>query len=414
MSPARMNASAAIYPAWLRANPRFPGTVFMYGTWNCPGNRDLSGQYGKRGCPLWLMRSIDGGRHWVDMRPELSTVATFAGPYPGIFESQNQGFSFTPVFYSPDGRRSYLSVVDIVSPGSQRYTIPWSNDSGAHWNTGRFTSPCGQAVGLTLPALSPVSGTRLYAWEEAGFNAIGALEYSNDGGRTWPGCHDLSDLGNSGLSVELSEQVLGPLVADPRHLNTVYSNMYTVAEAQPEVFQAVIRSDDAGAHWTAVISPTASPPLQSFKVGVDPHEGRLLVGYPGGPGVPGDRIYLSKDEGNTWHAATCPGDLHGQCPSFTVDNVFGAGASYAFVGDGVYRFHGGGRAEKRLPLSATLPFRVADLLDVSAGTRFGDPIYVLANGTRGALRARLWRGTDGGRHWQELLRGAFPVHRLTK
>ena len=134
--------------------------------------------------------------------------------------------------------------------------------------------------------------------------------------------------------------------------------------------------------------------------------------------VPRDRIYLSNNEGRTWRAATCPGDLHGACPAFTVDNIFGAGASYAFVGDGVYRFHGGGPAEQQLPLSAHLPFRhlpvrVADLLGVSAGIRDGDPIYVLAKGARGALQARLWRSTDGGRSWQELLLGPFPVHRLT-
>jgi len=46
------------------------------------------------------------------------------------------------------------------------------------------------------------------------------------------------------------------------------------------------------------------------------------------------------------------------CPAFTVDNAFGAGASYTFVHDGIYRFRGAGPAEDRPVIGAHLPVRV--------------------------------------------------------
>ena len=105
--------------------------------------------------------------------------------------------------------------------------------------------------------------------------------------------------------------------------------------------------------------------------------------------------------------------MRGQCPTFTVDNVFGAGAAYGFVPaspdgrvrSGVYRFHGSGVAVARLALSARLPVRVEDLLDVQAGTRAGDPIYLLSSGVQGTMHGLLWRSADGGRTWRRLLDG---------
>jgi hypothetical protein len=88
-----------------------------------------------------------------------------------------------------------------------------------------------------------------------------------------------------------------------------------------------------------------------------------------------------------------------------VDNVFGAGAAYAFINNGIYCFHGSGPAEARLRRSAPLPVRVGDLLEVQAGTRPGDPIYLLGKGTRGTMTGLLYRSTDGGKSWHRLLDG---------
>jgi hypothetical protein len=125
--------------------------------------------------------------------------------------------------------------------------------------------------------------------------------------------------------------------------------------------------------------------------------------------VPLDRRYLSADAGRTWRPARCPGDLNGSCPAFTVDSVFGAGASYGFVHDGIYSFQDGGSAGGRLRISDRLPFRTSDLLDVGAGNLAGDPIYALARGTQGVDHGLLYRSIDGGRTWYRLLSGAFPI-----
>jgi photosystem II stability/assembly factor-like uncharacterized protein len=152
-----------------------------------------------------------------------------------------------------------------------------------------------------------------------------------------------------------------------------------------------------------VMTPTVSPPLKTFTISTNPQVGTLLVGQTHDAGVPADRRYLSRDEGRSWRMATCPGDLHGACPVFVVVNVFGNGAAYGFVGNGIYRFHGGGRAEARLRLSSRLPFKTAALIDVGAGTRAGDPIYLLGRGVRGHVHGLLYRSTNGGKGWQQLL-----------
>jgi hypothetical protein len=142
--------------------------------------------------------------------------------------------------------------------------------------------------------------------------------------------------------------------------------------------------------------------LKTFTISTNPQEGPLLVGRTHDAGVPADRRYLSGDEGRSWRVATCPGDLHGACPAFIVVNVFGNGAAYGFVRNGIYRFHRGGRAEVRLRLSGRLPVKTAALIDVGAGTRAADPIYLLGRGVRGYVHGLLYRSTDAGKGWQRL------------
>jgi hypothetical protein len=104
--------------------------------------------------------------------------------------------------------------------------------------------------------------------------------------------------------------------------------------------------------------------------------------------------------------ATCPGDAGGACPRFTVDEALGVGASYGFVRDGIYPFHGAGSAGARLSLSDRLPFHhTADLIDVAAGTHAGDPVYLLGQGVSGNVHGLLYRSSDGGKSWQRLPAG---------
>lgn len=199
----------------------------------------------------------------------------------------------------------------------------------------------------------------------------------------------------------------GGLVVDPVHRGTLYANIQNpYSENGKAVF--VTRSDDSGSHWTMIMTPMVSPPLGTFRVGTDQHEGTALVGYTDDPAVPSDRRYLSQDEGHTWRSTTCPGDLDGHCPAFIVDNVFGPGASYAFTARGIYRFHGAGPAETRLAMSDHLPVPWRAIIDIEAGRRYGDPAYLLAKSVRNGVQGVLYRTTDAGRSWRPLPLGMLP------
>ena len=67
------------------------------------------------------------------------------------------------------------------------------------------------------------------------------------------------------------------------------------------------------------------------------------------PGVPPDRRWASLDHGATWKQTVCLGDLRGTCPTYTLDNVFGAGKAYGFYADGVHPFAGAGPGVPTLP-----------------------------------------------------------------
>jgi len=106
-------------------------------------------------------------------------------------------------------------------------------------------------------------------------------------------------------------------------------------------------------------------------------------------------------------------------PTHTVDSIFGAGASYGFihaspdrrVRGGICWFHGTGPAEGQLALSARLPVRVEDLLDVRAGHTAGDPSYLLSSGMRKTIvTGGLVRSERGGGWCATLaLAGGLPT-----
>jgi hypothetical protein len=293
-----------------------------------------------------------------------------------------------------------------LSPSSGGSAFFASADGGAHWYGRWATGSYG--VGIVSIAFSPVSAGRLYAVEERDRPTGPVIVmWSDDAGRpgTW---HDGTNP-VFGFTPRIGTyRPWGGLVADPVHVNTLYAHIVNV-DTPSRTPAFVARSEDAGLHWSQVMTPTATPPLHSFRVSTDAHAGTALVGRTDDPNVPADRRYLSDDAGRTWRPTTCPGDLQGRCPSFIVDNVFGAGASYAFTAQGIYRFHGGGPAETRLPLSDRLPVPISSLMDVEAGRHVGDPVYLLARGVRNGVQGVLYRSTDAGQSWQRLALGVLPI-----
>jgi len=352
------------------------------------------------------LRSSDGGSTWTDLRRPLKIPVQ---PDPtGFTVSLHIG----PLTVTSDSRRLYAALQSFDASGSAHIEGPLyvatSSDTGLHWSQDSMPpGPNSSSAGAVVLFSNPFSPTHLYALFYCGGCVSRTLSSSADAGNTW------EDRTDPLRPVSFIGWVT--LVSDPRHLTTLYANVAAfpdsgVPEGQP---LAVTRSTDDGATWTRMNPPVARPPLRTFSVSTDAHLGSLLVGRTQDRSVPADRRYLSRDEGRTWRVATCPGDVRGQCPTYTVDNVFGAGASYGFVHaspdgrvrSGVYRFHGSGVAVARLALSARLPVRIEDLLDVQAGHSAGDPIYLLSNGDSGTMHGLLWRSTDGGRTWQQLLGG---------
>ncbi|HWE64868.1 MAG TPA: hypothetical protein VHB98_24405 [Chloroflexota bacterium] len=182
------------------------------------------------------------------------------------------------------------------------------------------------------------------------------------------------------------------LVDTPQQPATVYA-----------ITSPVMRSEDAGLTWTTVVTPTAVPALKHFAVRYDPSAGSLLEGFTDDAGVPKDRVFFSSDQGRTWTSGTCAGDHHGACPTIMLQNVLGAGASYAVFKDGIYAFHGTGPAGARLALTAGWPFPLAQIEDMQSGTHAGDPVYVrLRDG-------RVYGSADSGHSWRLLDAGHLPT-----
>ena len=261
------------------------------------------------GCGPNLAHSADGGAHWVD----VLDASGEGGGYPSI-----SSFSISRA----DPRRVYLTFFDYPSGEF----VARSDDGGAH-------------VRVTID-----SDTYL-----------------------------LPD-GSHLISHGLFAQVL----ADPTARDTVYLGLGLPITPR-EVNLA--RSDDGGVNWRLLRLPFTVAGIvrnddlkasQGFELATDPRLPGAVVLHPWNlPGVPADRRWISLDHGATWKQITCPGDLRGACPTYTLDNVFGMGMAYGFYADGVHAFAGAGPAGPRLALSDRLPCRGADLLDAGAARTRG-------------------------------------------
>jgi len=372
--PTSLPATSDLLPVdvrWLRVDPQHSQTLYIGGAITCPpiNSNDNS-------CSDWVLRSSDGGATWTDLRAPL-----------GLFRDY-QTYSVDPLIIAPDSRHLYMGVgVFGGSPASSSPGLIRSADGGRTWHNSGPTGSYG--AGLRDYVVSPAASARIYA--AASVLCFDHVAHSTDGGVSW---HDGPATPRDSPA---SCPAGGPLVADPTRADTVYINV-----GQDTRSLYVLRSDDAGLSWTTVTTPTTSPPLASFGVSAAPHVGAPLIGGAADKAFPADRRWRSTDRGHTWTPTTCAGDLAGVCPTYTVDNTFGAGASYAFIHDGVYRYTQDGPATTRLPISDALPTPTADLLAVQAGLHYGNPIYLLTSQTDGNVHGTLYRSADRGKTWQRL------------
>jgi len=369
---------------WLVVSPRDPRTLYV----------------GRYDCPMVFLHSRDAGRTWRSLLDAAQICINGSGG-----EASGGNALTGPLQIAADGRTLFLD--EEYNEGSNdylAYLLLSSADGGDHWSIPDHGEDRGAGTLYAVlgpPAPRPHGPQFLYTE----YGGIGATDYlvgygditghSPNGGPAGAGAPPDSVAGAPGSCC------FNAPIPDARDPTTVYVNLVNNEGLPGSPPGGAVRSEH-NRPWAVVARPRARPSLRTFSVATDPHEADLLVGRTQDPSVPPDRVYLSADHGRTWRPAACPGVLRGACPAATIDNAFGAGASYAFVGDSLYRFHGAGPATARLPLSARLPVPSRAIAAVAGRTHPGDPVYLTLKGPAGAGAPVFYRTLDAGRSWQRV------------
>lgn len=378
-----------VYTQWIAVDPLQPRTIFAAGGIGCaasPGGAPCPGQAGVAP-PSWLARSDDGGRSWVRLEHA-------AGLDTSLLCTRNPA----PPVLVPGTSRVYVRVdIGCGSPAGTSTDLLQSFDGGLHWHTSIQGGEYGG--GAQYLAVSPAAPDRLYAAVYTGGTGSGAYELraSIDAGRSWP---VIGDPLSPAAQQPAQPYTLQRVVPDPQRAGVAYADFVPLGGGASVA--GVSRSLDGGRTWGLLSPPASLAPAAGFSVNLDSHLPGILVGRSTDPATPEGRIYLSTDSGTTWQLSFCPGIMNGRCPAWTLDNVFGSGASYAFFPDGVHAFRGAGPAGPRLALSDRLPVPMAALLAVAGGVRAGDPVYLLARQGTARVPAVLYRSLDAGQTWVQV------------
>ncbi len=360
---------------WMLVLPRRPNVLFF-------GVDGPKADPSSEQCSEAPMMSSDAGATWAD----LSAV------FAGIGGSDASG-CLHPIFSaSLDGGSAYATVVKTVGGAPTVYGV-LHTVNGLDWQP-----KLPKAMGVDTWTESAARPQRLYgsytyfSSPDSGEVCSVTISVSDDGGLTSTKTGDpTKDLPNADVLE------VGRLTADPRDADTVYATLGDCPDGF--VPRSVMVSHDRGATWSPLPLPAD---VKGFVLDTNRYEPNELVARPAA-GQGGDRWYVSPDQGKTWHAVLCPGAVQSACPLATVDNVFGTGKSYALGNDGIYAFQGGGPGLQRLPLSDRLPVPAWDIADMQAGTRMGDPVYLLD------ISGVLYRSDDAGKSWQRLAAGVLPT-----
>lgn len=284
------------------------------------------------------------------------------------------------VFLSPDYGR------DKMVFAAQQTGLHRSTDGGRNWTELGGGLPSGQAVNAL--AFSPAFDRDKTVFAALSLNGEGGGLYkSDDGGLSWR----LSSVGLTDLAVQ--EVVVSPDFANDQ---TIFAR---------SLRKGLFRSHDGGAGWQPLTGLYAQDKADvwSSALAVSPDYGRdetLFVGIKSAT----SGFFRSTDGGETWQRLAP--EAFGKVvlsPAFGTDNTMFA----ILDGRGIYRSEDGG--ESWQAAASGLDFTQATLTTIAVSADFARSrtLYalILPYYSQEGASSRLYRSTDAGRSWQQLLGG---------
>jgi photosystem II stability/assembly factor-like uncharacterized protein len=294
-------------------------------------------------CSDWfgqlVQRSDDGGKSWepVDNKflynGETGKHLWYDGtPHPWEFKrvwhlepsltdpnTVYAGVEDAAMFKTTDGGKSWAEM-----PGLRTHS------TSAHW------APGAGGMGLHTILIDPTNHERMYG----AISAAGAFR-TDDGGQSWkPINQGLSSLHIPNPTAEVGHCV-HRIAMHPSRPNTLYMQKHW----------DVLRTDDAGEHWTEVSGNL--PTDFGFVIDVHAHEPETIFTVPiksDAEHFPLDgalRVYRSKSGGNEWEAMT-KGLPQSNCyvnvlrDAMCVDSLDDCGVYFGTTGGQVYASADGG------------------------------------------------------------------------
>ncbi len=224
---------------------------------------------GSVGGGVW--KTTDAGQSWTLMTPDLGNFATSA-----IVQAPSN----PDVMYVGTGE-GFGNVDQVDGSGIWKTT-----DRGASWQLLQSTSNL-DFQNVTRLAIDPDNENIILASTAAGFNhnsstaSSSGIWKSTDGGANWS-----KEYSNSSR--------IEHLIADP----TDFSRQYATVKGT-----GVARSEDGGESWSLVSAPFSG--VGRMEIAVAPTDpSRLYISADGGASGTGATLYISRDYGQTWAAAS--------------------------------------------------------------------------------------------------------------
>lgn len=356
----------------------------------------------------------------------------------GIYKSENRGLSWSFLHQSEVDYTYSLAVnptnPDIIfsgdtpKPFQDRARVQRSSDGGATWST-VLTVPNSSAI--TSVAIDPQDSNTVYAGSTGeSENGGGQIYQSTDNGGTWTalnphftmltvwgqpqlvgdpndpsvvyaatwlaGTWKSTDAGQSWMKLENAPLSVTSLSIDPSNTDVIYAASRTA----PQLWKSM----DGGSTWKVTADFSSDRAFLLNRVFV---EGNTVYASTFGPGIHDGKLYRSTDQGATWTDIT--NGLPRSVLDITVDpsdsrNIFVTTHIY-----GAYRSSDGGMTwseMKNFPDIGAYDIEVdaaSPNILFAAGLGGSVPDWVLEGGYSFTDTAGVYKSTDSGQTWKQIL-----------